>query len=55
MIGYFNIQIKDNKIWIHEDTTDFNISKIFINQGIPKSDIVLGFVKSFESKMSVVV
>jgi hypothetical protein len=41
----FHLQIKDKKIWIHEDRTDFDIAGRLVDAGIPKSDIVLGFVE----------
>jgi len=41
----FHLQIKNNKIWIHEDRTDFDIAGRLVDAGIPKSDIVLGFVE----------
>ncbi|MEM7375658.1 MAG: element excision factor XisI family protein [Bacteroidota bacterium] len=40
----FHVEIKDNKIWIHQDNTDADIAEVFADKGIPKSDIVLGFL-----------
>ncbi|MCB9295797.1 MAG: XisI protein [Lewinellaceae bacterium] len=42
-----HIQIKNDKVWIHEDMTDIDIAGKLIEQGIPKSDIVLGFVAPY--------
>ena len=45
----FHIQIKDDNtdvsVWIHEDTTDFNIAAILKRSGISAENIVLGFVR----------
>lgn len=39
----FHIEIKNDKIWIHEDLTDIGIAKELIENGIPESDIILAF------------
>lgn len=41
---FFNVEIINNKIWIHEDNTDIDLVGKLLDSGIPKSDIVLGFV-----------
>jgi XisI protein len=43
----FHLQIIDNKIWIHEDKTDYDIANRLVEEGIPKSDIVLGYVAPY--------
>lgn len=40
----FHLQIIDGKVWIHEDRTDIDIAGRLVERGIPKSDIVLGYV-----------
>lgn len=40
----FHVEIKENKVWIHQDNTDVDIASIFVAEGIPKSDIILGFL-----------
>lgn len=40
----FTVEIIDNKIWIHEDNTDIDLIGKLLDKGIPKKDIVLGFV-----------
>lgn len=40
-----HLQIKDGKIWVHQDRTDFDIGNLLTEDGVPKSDIVLGFVE----------
>lgn len=42
-----HVQIKNDKVWIQEDMTDIDIAGRLIEQGIPKSDIVLGFVAPY--------
>jgi hypothetical protein len=39
----FHIDIINGKIWIQEDNSDSDIASILIDEGIPKSEIVLGF------------
>ncbi len=39
----FHIDIIDEKIWVQEDATDFNIVEKLEALGVPKSDIVLAF------------
>jgi len=39
-----HVQIKGNKIWIHEDLTDPGLFETLIEKGIHASDIVLGYV-----------
>ncbi len=39
----FHIDIINEKIWIQEDNSDSDIASLLIEEGIPKSDIVLGF------------
>jgi hypothetical protein len=40
----FTVEIINNKIWIHEDNTDIDLVGKLLDRGIPKKDIVLGFV-----------
>ena len=39
----FHFDIKDGKIWVHENTTDVEIDKDFAERGISKKEIVVGF------------
>ena len=43
----FHLQIINGKVWIHEDRTDYDIANRLIEEGIPKSDIVLGYVAPY--------
>lgn len=38
-----HIDIIDGKIWIQEDNTEMAFADKFVELGVPKSDIVLGF------------
>ena len=41
---YFHLEVSpDEKVWVHYDGTDLKIAQQLIDNGIPKSDIVLGF------------
>lgn len=39
----FHLDIKNGKIWVQEDATDFDIVGTLEEKGIEKSDIVLAF------------
>ncbi|HMQ46385.1 MAG TPA: XisI protein [Saprospiraceae bacterium] len=39
----FHVDIKDDKVWVQEDATDFDLVGELEEKGIPKQDIVLGF------------
>ena len=38
-----HVAIKNGKIWIEEDWTEEGIASYFLEQGVPHTDIVLGF------------
>jgi hypothetical protein len=38
-----HIDIKDGKLWIQWDGTDYPVAEELLERGIPKSDIVLAF------------
>ncbi len=41
---FLHVDIKeDGKVWIQHDGTDIGVAAIFVEKGIPKTDIVLGF------------
>lgn len=42
----FHIELKEGKVWIHEDSTGIGIALSLQNAGIMKSDIILGFAES---------
>lgn len=38
-----HVDIIGGKIWVQEDNTDWPITNAFVEAGVPKEDIVLGF------------
>ncbi|MFN4255136.1 MAG: XisI protein [Saprospiraceae bacterium] len=38
-----HLDIKNGKIWLQENSTDYDIVEDLIEKGVPKSDIVIGF------------
>jgi hypothetical protein len=38
-----HVDINDGKIWVHRDGTEYGIANEFVDAGIPKDQIVLGF------------
>jgi hypothetical protein len=40
----YTVEIINDKIWIHEDNTDTDLIGQLLDKGVPKKDIVLGFV-----------
>ena len=39
----FHIDIINNKLWVQEDATDYDLVGVLEEQGIPKEDMVLAF------------
>lgn len=39
----FHFDIKNEKIWIQQNSTETLVADYFTERGVPKSDIVLGF------------
>ena len=46
-----HIDIKDGKIWVQRDMTDFGIVDRLLEQGIPKEDIVLAFHPPYKRQL----
>lgn len=38
-----HVDIKDDKIWIQQNTTEADLASELIDMGVPKHDIVIGF------------
>ena len=38
----FHLEIKNDKVWVNENRTDLLIAQMLVEEGIPKTDIVLG-------------
>ncbi len=48
---FLHIDVKpDGKVWIQHDGTDLKVALLLADEGIPKSDIVLGFRAPFRRK-----
>lgn len=48
---FVHIDVKPSgKVWIQHDGTDLKIALLLADEGIPKSDIVLGFRAPFRRK-----
>jgi hypothetical protein len=39
-----HLDIKNNKIWLQENSTDYDIVEDLVKLGVPNSDVVLGFI-----------
>lgn len=39
----FHLDIKDGKIWVQQNVSDFDLVQELMDKGIPPSDIVLAF------------
>lgn len=48
----FHLDIKNGKIWVQEDATDFDIVGELERQGVPASDIVLAFHSPFKRPLT---
>ena len=48
----FHIDIKDGKVWVQQDNTDAVIVDDLLENGIPQSDIVLGFLSPYMRQYS---
>ena len=45
-------QLKDDKVWLHQNNTDEDIGAVLEKKGIPKLEIVIGFLTPFERALS---
>ena len=44
MLGItYQLDIKDDKIWVQQDNSDVGIVDLLLEKGVPKEDIVLAF------------
>lgn len=48
----FHAQLKNEKIWIHQNNTDEDIGTILEKKGVPKLEMVIGFLTPFERELS---
>jgi hypothetical protein len=42
----FHLEIREEKVWIHRNNTEWQIASELVEKGIAKQDIVLGFLPS---------
>lgn len=42
-----HLELRDGKIWIQQNTTDFSVADLLLGRGIPKEDIILGLKPAF--------
>ena len=47
-----HVDIKDGNIWIQHDGAEDDIANAFLERGVPKSDIVLGFHSPYRRQFS---
>lgn len=47
-----HLSIIENKIWIQKDVTDMNPAEELIQKGVPKEDIMIGFMPLYKRKYS---
>ena len=52
LIPVFFARIKGGKVWIEEDNTDFTLADLLMDAGVPREDIVLGFLSPEERRYS---
>ncbi len=48
----FHFDIKNEKIWIQQDTTDIPVAQLLLDAGVPKEDIVLAFHAPYRRELS---
>lgn len=42
-----HLEIREGKIWIQQNTTDFSVAEELLEQGVAREDIVLGLKPAF--------
>ena len=47
-----HLDIKNNKIWIQHNGTEIEIGEELVKNGVPKSDIVIGFHPPFKRQFT---
>jgi hypothetical protein len=48
----FHFDIKNDKIWIQQDSTDIPVAQLLLDEGVPKEDIVLAFHAPYRRELS---
>ncbi|AFZ58433.1 XisI protein [Anabaena cylindrica FACHB-243] len=49
---FLHIDIKDGKVWLQHNGTEYEIGEELANLGIPKQDIVIGFHSPFKRQFT---
>ncbi|HLO85961.1 MAG TPA: XisI protein [Nostocaceae cyanobacterium] len=49
---FLHIDIKDGKVWLQHNGTEFEVGEELVNLGIPKQDIVIGFHSPFKRQFT---
>jgi hypothetical protein len=47
-----HVDIRGGKIWIQYNGTEIEIAQVFVEKGVPKTDIVLGFHSPFKRQFT---
>ncbi len=50
--SFVHIDIKDGKIWIQRNNTEFDLAELLVQKGVAKQDIVLGLHSPFMRQFS---
>ena len=48
----YHLQIRGEKIWILQNNTDVDLGELFEDEGVPRQDIVIGFLSEAEREMT---
>jgi hypothetical protein len=49
---FLHIDIKDGKVWLQHNGTEYEVAEQLANLGIPKQDIVIGFHSAFKRQFT---
>ncbi|WP_373524885.1 XisI protein [Nostoc sp.] len=49
---FLHIDIKDGKVWLQHNGTEYEVAEQLANLGIPKQDIVIGFHSPFKRQFT---
>ena len=50
--SFVHIDIKDGKIWIQRNNTEFDLAELLVEKGVKKEDIILGLHSPFMRQFS---
>ncbi|BAZ05125.1 XisI protein [Calothrix sp. NIES-3974] len=49
---FLHLDIKNNKIWLQHNGTEYEVTEDLVNMGVPKQDIVIGFHSPFKRQFT---